>query len=570
MATRTLKARVELDGEKQYKQALSELNQGNKVLASEMKKLQAEYKGNADSTEYLTKKGDLLQRQLQQQRDKINTLKEALQKSAEKYGEADKRTQDWIVKLNNAEAAEFDLQHAIEENSAALNGQNGEMQGLGDTVDALASKLGINLPNGAKDALNGMKSLSAGTVAAMAAAAAAVAAVVKVVSDLHQMTIEVAAEIDELVTQSMTTGLTTQTLQELEYASELVDVSVDTISGSLRKLTSNMASANEGNAAMAAAFGNLGVSITDANGNLRSAEEVFYELIDVLGSIENETERDAIAMELFGKSAQDLNPLIIQGSDTLREYAEEAQAMGYVLTNEEVAALSAVDDAFQRSQLVIDTAKRQIAADFAPASEAAMKLFADVVIKATEALERSGLIENLAIIIESMLDILRSIGDIVASIPGFKQGIEVATNALSGLAMICAAIADVADIVTGLLTLDFSRVGQGLGLGYESGNANNIQRARMQQEGWLDQYDSYYGRNAGGTEFWRGGLTWLGEGGPELALLPRGTQVLSAQESRNMVGGDTFYVTIDAKNVKEFNDVVKMATSARVRSRMKG
>ena len=56
MATRSLKARVELDGEKQYKQALSELNQGNKVLASEMQKLQAEYKNNTESTEFLTKK----------------------------------------------------------------------------------------------------------------------------------------------------------------------------------------------------------------------------------------------------------------------------------------------------------------------------------------------------------------------------------------------------------------------------------------------------------------------------------------------------------------------------------
>ena len=113
MATRTVKARVELDGEKEYKQALSELNQGNKVLASELKKLQAEYKGNAESTEFLTKKGDLLQRQLQQQQDKVSKLREALQASAEKYGEADKRTQDWIIKLNNAEAAQYDLEHAI-------------------------------------------------------------------------------------------------------------------------------------------------------------------------------------------------------------------------------------------------------------------------------------------------------------------------------------------------------------------------------------------------------------------------------------------------------------------------
>ena len=84
MSTRTLKARVELDGEKEYKQALSELNQGNKVLASEMKKLQAEYKDNADSVEYFNKKGDLLQRQLEQQKDKVKTLQDALAASAKK------------------------------------------------------------------------------------------------------------------------------------------------------------------------------------------------------------------------------------------------------------------------------------------------------------------------------------------------------------------------------------------------------------------------------------------------------------------------------------------------------
>ena len=51
---------LELKGDQKYKQALKELNSGNRVLASEMKKLQAEYKGNADSVEFLNKKGDLL------------------------------------------------------------------------------------------------------------------------------------------------------------------------------------------------------------------------------------------------------------------------------------------------------------------------------------------------------------------------------------------------------------------------------------------------------------------------------------------------------------------------------
>lgn len=75
-----------------------------------------------------------------------------------------------------------------------------------------------------------------------------------------------------------------------------------------------------------------------------------------------------------------------------------------------------------------------------------------------------------------------------------------------------------------------------------------------------------YGWNAPGTRNWRGGLTWVGENGPELVNLPRGSSVTSAQESR-MAGGDTFNITISAKDVREFNDVVEMAKTARMRAR---
>ena len=78
MATRTLGARVKIDGEKEYKEAISAMNQGNKVMASEMKKLQAEFAGNTDSMEFMTKKGDLLQRQLEDQKEKVETLRQAL------------------------------------------------------------------------------------------------------------------------------------------------------------------------------------------------------------------------------------------------------------------------------------------------------------------------------------------------------------------------------------------------------------------------------------------------------------------------------------------------------------
>ena len=570
MATRTVKARVELDGEKQYKQALSELNQGNKVLASEMRKLQAEYKGNAESTEFLTKKGDLLQRQLQQQQDKVSKLKEALQASAEKYGEADKRTQDWIVKLNNAEAAQFDLEHAIEENNQALTGQSEEMQGLGDAVNSLASKFGVTLPEGAKKALNGVGSFSAGTVAKMAVAAAAVAAVIKVVKELGDLTLEVAADVDNYLTESQITGVSTEMLQAWDYAAPLIDTDAETIKSAMVKITKAMGDSSE-------QFESLGVSIQDADGNLRSAEDVFYDVVDALGEMEPGTERDAAAMELLGKSAQDLNPLINAGSDALKEYGKEAEQVGFILSTDQVKALGAVDDAYQTLQLTIDGVKRQVAADFAPAAQEAMELFASAVQRAGEWLEKSGLISNLASILKSVMSILEAIGKTVANLPGLGSALDAINISLKAVAYTAAAVADAFNVIAGLMPQNW---GSGMARTALGWNINKGQMSNLQQLMYNDTseqlftYDENYGawvqkgHNATGNDNWRGGLTWVGEAGPELVALPRGSQIFNNQDSRNVGSITIGTIVIDAKNVKEFNDIIEIVRSQEIYARM--
>lgn len=598
MATRTVKARVELDGERQYKQALSELQRGNAVLGSEMRKLQAEYKGNTESTEYLTKKGELLERQLLQQKDKVQTLRDALKNAAKQYGESAEQTQQWQVKLNNAEAAQYDLEHAIEENNQALDGQSKTMAGLGDTVSDLAGKLGIQIPEGAKNALNGMKGFSSGTVAAMGAAAAGVAALVKAVQALHKMTLEAAADADEILSESMTTGLSTQTVQQLQYAENLIDVSYGTITGSLTKLTQNMAKANAGNEALAASFQKLGVSITGSNGELRSAEAVFYDLIDALGGVDNATERDAAAMELLGRSAQDLNPLIIQGSDAMRQLAKEAEDAGYVLDESQVKKLAEVDDAYQRMQLQIEATKNQLAVQFAPAAKEAIELFTSLVKNAGNALARSGLIEGFAGLLQSLANLF-GISDEASrsTIPNLISNFGSLKTILNGVAILAATVADAINLIAGLApwNWDSGMATTALGWNKNSGQLSNTQRVMMQQNGTLAQYESFYGQgqygydydsnryydretgwyydgnpyNAGGTSNWRGGLTWVGENGPELVRLPRGSQVLTAQESRN-AGGNTFNITISAADVREFNDIIRIAENARIMARMGG
>lgn len=598
MSTRTVKARLALDGEKEYKNALSSLNSENRVLASEMKKLQAEYKGNSESTEFLTKKGELLEKQLEKQRDRVQTLREAVANAAEQYGENSEKTQAWVVKLNNAEAAELELQHAVEENNTELDNQGNVMSTLSGKVEEIAGSLGIQIPAGAQKALDGMKSMGNGTALALGATMAAVTALISAVKKLHEITLEAASQADDLITKSMTTGVSTKTLQQWQYASNLIDVSVDTMTGSLTKLTRNMAEAAGGNESLSAAFESLGVSITNQDGTLRSAEEVFYELIDALGQVDNQTQRDALTMEILGKSAQDLNPLILQGSEALQSLAADAEAAGYVLDDSQIKKLGEVDDAYQKMQLQIEATKKELAVQFAPASKAAMELFTSVVKQAGRALKSTGIIEGFSAIVESLANIITH-GDKLSddTIPKMGNKFNLLQASLGAVAQFMAVIADAANLITSIVTLDWNGVKTAVGWNYRNGDPSNRQRVHMQQNGTWEQYATYYGYgdrygydtntnryfdketgwyidgtpsfNAAGTDNWRGGLTWVGEAGPELLALPRGSRILSNQESRQL-GGDVFYITIDAKNVREFNDIVEMAQSARVRRRMGG
>ena len=575
MAVRTLTARVELDGEKQYKDALKELNTGNATLRTEMQKLQAEYKNNGESAEFLTKKSELLERQLLQQHDKVETLRQAVANAAKAYGESDTKTQKWIQQLNKAEAEEFNLKNQLDDTNNALQSQGEEMVGLGDTVSNLSEKFGITLPTGIKEALNNVEGFSAGTVAALGIAAAAVAALVKAFTELNEMTLKVAADADEILTQSAITGVPTEMLQAWEYAAPLIDTDVGTITGAMTKLTKAMGEAQGGSESAQAKFAELGISIEDSSGHLRSSDEVLMDVIDALGQMESGTERDAAAMELLGKNAQELNPLINAGSQAIEKYADEAHALGYVLDNDQIAKLGAVDDAYQKLQLTQEAVRKQLAAEFAPASQAAMELFADVVRKAGEALVNSHLIGNLADIFKTLIDIARSVGEFLDSIPGFKSGFDQLSAALRGVAILFATIADTMKVIIGLMPSMWGSgmLKEGLGFGANQSNLQRVLYGSPESNGnyyneATGMWEGNYGRNATGNDAWRGGLTWVGEAGPELVALPGGSQIYNAQDSRNM-GGDTFYITIDAKSVKEFNDIVELAQSARVRQRMR-
>lgn len=151
-----------------------------------------------------------------------------------------------------------------------------------------------------------------------------------------------ALAVDDLNTLSKQTGFTVEELQKMQYASNLVDVDFNTMTGSIAKLTKNMANGSD-------AFGKLGISVKDEmTGQLRDANTVWYETLWALSKVQNETERDALAMELFGKSAADLSGIVDDGGVALMSYGSEAEELGLILSQDNVDAANKFNDAMDQ------------------------------------------------------------------------------------------------------------------------------------------------------------------------------------------------------------------------------
>ena len=276
----------------------------NKIISEaqkELDKLEKEAKAGGGATE--------------EQKKKIEELNAKIEKETKLLGEL--------------KTEQIGLKNALSDTTKQLSEQDGAAKKNADAMDKYKDAM--------KNAGQAGKELATEVAAVGAAAIGATAGIYEFVKAGAQWA-------DDLNTLSKQSGITTNELQKFEYASKLIDVSSETITGSLTKLTRNMQSAKDGSGAAAQAFEALGVSVTDASGNLRDRQDVFYEVIDALGKVGNETEMDALAMNIFGKSAQQLNPLIKGGAERLRELGDEAEKMGLILDQKTLDSLNEFND----------------------------------------------------------------------------------------------------------------------------------------------------------------------------------------------------------------------------------
>ena len=601
MATPPIKTKVAIEGEKEYRQALSEINSGLKVLSSEMKLATAQFVENADGIEALTAKGDILERQMLTQKEKIDTLREALQKSAEAYGESDTRTAKWQVSLNNAEAQLLTMQRELDRNrealekatAAAADAENAYKdmdkaledsgdsandsrsiferlrdalgdaddsgKSFGDMADDLAKKLGINLPDGAKKALDVLGQVDGKTAALAGSLAAIAAAVVTIEKALINLTTERAEVATQISNISQTINMSVEATQKWDYVLKTVGSSIEEAQGDLSAFQEKIMEANTGTGEAAEMFAKLGVNVADQSGKLRDTESVLLDTINALQLMADETERNAISSTLLGGTGEKLIPIYNQSAEALQYLLDRKHELG-ILTGDEIEALKDVSEALLEYEERSNSAKDTIAAEFAPALEAFYEMAGKGIQNFGETAEESGLVNFFGTLLKLATALIPAF-DLLGSV------IQILEPAFDGLSIVLGLVADGLAIVVNLATalanliaLDFSGASQNWDniMSIFSGGSNSAT-----SRAWNNAF------NSSGDYSFDGGYTWVGENGPELAYLPQGTRIFSNQESRSM-GGDTWYVTIDAKNVKEFNDIVKMAKAKRRTDRQKG
>lgn len=333
--------------------AVEDLN--SKILNQEtaVKTTESQIQHYTESQEQLEKESKSLTSTIEKQQKELDALKREYADTVAAEGKNSDSAKALARQIEDLSDELKDNRKRMDDAEEQANKLDKSLDDVGDEAGKTGEKfesMGAMVANGLKVGLKAVAAASASAVAGLTAA-----------------TTSAASYADEMLTMSQVTGISTDDLQAYSYAAELVDVSLDTLTGSMTKNIKSMAAAQNGTGAAAEAYKKLGVSVTDSNGNLRDSEQVFWESIDALGKIQNETERDAMAMQLFGKSAQDLNPLINAGSEEMKNLAKEAEAAGAIMGGETLDQLGAFDDSMQRLKSGAGAAKNALGTVLLPA-----------------------------------------------------------------------------------------------------------------------------------------------------------------------------------------------------------
>lgn len=356
-AKREIKTTLKLEGEQEYRRQMTDAAGAIKTLNSEQKLAEAQFKRTGDEQEYAASKAEILRKKIEEQKKAVAAAEAAVKElTANGVKPNDKAMQTWQTKLNNAKTGLVNMQTELDntekelgQQETALKDTSTETGNLQAAMDSLDRQ--VTLENVAK-AIDTVYDSLMGVVRGVARAAKA----------LWDWETEGADWADELLTTATQTGMDVETLQAWRYAARFIDTEVEDIIKARDKLTKGMVKATP---QIEEAYDSLGVSAFDAAGRMRDSEDVFWDVLAALAEITDETEQDAIAQTLLGKSFRDLKPLLQAGRAAWDQYVAEGRDVA-VVSEENVHALGDLDDAQNKLTASLDKSKYEVLAELAP------------------------------------------------------------------------------------------------------------------------------------------------------------------------------------------------------------
>jgi TP901 family phage tail tape measure protein len=180
---------------------------------------------------------------------------------------------------------------------------------------------------------------------------------------------------DKMVDTAIAAGLTTDQLQELEWAAAHSGLSMDDTTMATERLSRAMYDAKKGGEEQAKMFGALGVKVTDAAGNLRPTYDVLLDVADAFKKLPPGAERTAKAMEIFGRSGAKLVPLLVEGREGIEGFAESAHRAGVVMSSEDLAAAKELAEDLDSLKLAAAGASHQVGSGLIKALDPLLKRF---------------------------------------------------------------------------------------------------------------------------------------------------------------------------------------------------
>lgn len=421
---------------------------------------------------------------IKKQQKNVDGLTEDLKKAEKAYGTGSEKTKDYRKQLEEATESLNDMTAAADENRkkvGELEKGSGGLDSILSGVKDIAGEVGINIPGGLDNILGKMGGISS----SVGAVAGPVAMGIEAFKKFLKVADSTTESFSDMKEEAQLLGLDTTSYQKLEYAIGKAGGSMESMTEIINPLYSKIketnevigkyaghmedlkyASEDEREAVAEAmnAWNEYGVALYDAQGNLRGVDEIFYDLIDVYSQTTNKTERMAKMQAIFGEAASKVNPIVEGGGRYLKEYGEEAEKTGKILSES---------------------------------------------------------------LVNSMDEVNRTMDNFKTRWENVKNGLGAALISLVGL--------------------------------NGSGIKDSLSYAWSNFKGMFGY--------ATGTQFAPGGWSVVGEKGPEIVRLPRGSEVYpSGVTPRIESGGNVanyYNVEIRAADVREFNDIVRLAQAQR-------